>query len=95
MRGADTVAVPASLEPPKPREYDRIRRQDDIEPLIRFVENAKPDNRNNALYWAARRAAESHQTDQRAAKLLEDAAVRAGLSDSEAAATIQSGFRHG
>ena len=95
--GNDAVVVPASLAPPKPkpREYDRTQSRADIESLIRFVESAQDGERNNALYWAARRAADAHHTDQHTEDLLRAAAVRAGLDEDAAAATISSGFRHG
>jgi hypothetical protein len=97
MPGNDAVTVPTCLEPPKPkpREYDRTQCRNDIEPLIRFVESAQDGERNNALYWAARRAADAHHTDQHSTDLLKAAAVRAGLDEDAAAATISSGFRHG
>jgi hypothetical protein len=98
--GNDEVIVPAAdrLIPPKPRIKDQRDNQtnpDSINCLARFVETAAAGNRNAALFWAACRAAEQNEGDERTATLLLEAAVNAGLSAAEAAATIRSGFRHG
>ena len=85
--------LPAAKPPPRLRE--QLRDQDDISGLIRIVENAVAGNRNAALYWAACRLGEQDRCDDQTAALLEAAAVRAGLSQSEAAATVRSGLRHG
>jgi hypothetical protein len=88
---------PDRLKPPKPlvRYRQEARGGDNnLDRLIHFVETAPVGNRNAALYWAARRAAEQNSGDARTAALLEEAAVRAGLSATEAAATICSGARH-
>lgn len=99
MPGDDEVIVPApsQLEPPKPRRRETDNQHDpaDIGHLVHFVETAAAGNRNAALYWAACRAAEQHCTDNRTAKQLEDAAVQAGLSATEATATVRSAFRNG
>ena len=99
--GDNEVIVPAPerLQPPKPttpkREHPPDR--DDISGLIHTVETAggRSNNRNNALYWAARRCAERGLCDNDTADRLEEAAIRAGLSQNEAAATVRSGLRHG
>jgi len=89
------VPAPARLKPPKLRREPVDRNdKDDIDRLVHFVATAAAGNRNAALYWAARRVAEQNGVDAQTAKLLEDAAVRAGLSAVEAAATIRSGGRH-
>jgi hypothetical protein len=97
--GHDVVPVPppSRLKPPD-RRY--LRRETEphgnISGLIIFVETARIGNRSNALYWAARRVAENTDIDAgAAATALEAAAIRAGLSQKEAAATVQSGLRHG
>jgi len=92
-----TVPAPARLKPPKLPPRQRDDRNDDISGLIRTVETAggQPNNRNNALYWAARRCADRGLCDTDTANRLEEAAMRAGLSQSEAAATVKSGLRHG
>jgi len=95
--GEAAVIVPARLRPPKPRETRGDRGNGDsidIDRLVRFVAGAAVGNRNSALYWAACRAAENGGTE-RAAALLEEAAVCAGLPTAEAAATVRSGLRHG
>jgi hypothetical protein len=98
--GNDEVIVPAAdrLIPPKPRikhQRDNQANPDSINCLARFVETAAAGNRNAALFWAACRAAEQNEGDERTATLLLEAAVNAGLSADEAAATIRSAFRHG
>jgi len=95
-----TVPAPRRLRPPQPRighRRDDWGNLDDteVERLARFVERAAVGNRNSALYWAARRVAEHHNDTERAAALLEAAAVRAGQSAVEGMATIKSGLRHG
>ena len=98
VAGGEAVIVPSAhrLKPPKtvrlPR--DEAAEPDSVDRLVRFVETAAPGNRNAALYWATRRAAEQNCANDHTATLLEDAAVRAGLSAAEAAATIKSGLRH-
>lgn len=70
-----------------PKDYDRVRG------LVAFVLDSAPGTRNNRLFWAACRAAEGARAgreDGRAALL--SAAVRAGLDEREAAATIRSAY---
>jgi hypothetical protein len=91
--GAAEVIVPdpRRLRPRPPRRRDqRDDRETDAEiaHLAHFVEGTR------ALYWAARRVAEKNGGTGHAAALLEAAAVRAGLTAGEAAATIKSGLRH-
>jgi hypothetical protein len=90
------VPGPRRLLPPKRRARDAADdRDDDIGRLTHFVERVPAGARNNALYWAARRAGEKHRTDTAAAAEFHNSAVRAGLSAAEAAATILSALRHG
>jgi hypothetical protein len=97
--GEVLVPAPERLKPPPPLPPKRRnwRDRDHLGGLVYFVETAggRPNNRNNALYWAARRCAERGLDDTDTADRLEEAAIRAGLSQSEAAATVKSGFRHG
>lgn len=61
--------------------------------LARFVGSQKEGNRNNALYWAALRAAE-HGVDQKeAVAVLALAAEAAGLNSREAVQTVNSAYR--
>jgi hypothetical protein len=61
--------------------------------LYRVVTRAQEGERNALLFWAACRAAE-HGVDRDAvAEILRSAAVKAGLPEREARATIASGFR--
>jgi hypothetical protein len=60
--------------------------------LARTVMNAQEGQRNATLFWAACRAAE-HGGDQFAKDVLIDAALRVGLDQRGAAATINSGLR--
>ena len=67
--------------------------------LIRSVARAANGTRNSMLYWASRRIAHRvamHAIDpEKVRALLEEAALQAGLSANEAAATVRSGLRHG
>jgi hypothetical protein len=65
--------------------------------LVRIVVRAAEGQRNSVLFWAACRGGEAVR-DGRAAEdfvvdVLSEAAGRAGLSQSEARRTIQSGMR--
>jgi Bifunctional DNA primase/polymerase, N-terminal len=62
--------------------------------LERKVRTATEGNRNNLLYWAGRRLAETDAPPEWA-KVLEQAAVDAGLSRSEAADALASALRGG
>jgi hypothetical protein len=64
--------------------------------LVRIVETAKPGGRNDALYWASCRAAELDGAELgAAAAALLDAALTAGLTESEARRTIASAMGGG
>jgi hypothetical protein len=98
--GHETVPVPAParLKPVNPpRLPPESQVHGNISGLIRTVETAtKEQNRNNALYWAACRVAENPDINHHAAaRDLVRAAIHAGLSEKEAAATVRSGLRHG
>jgi hypothetical protein len=62
--------------------------------LVRVVRDAPTGNRNQLLYWAACRARDHADTGQlgvdEAREELRDAAIAAGLSESEIAATLRS-----
>jgi hypothetical protein len=95
--GDEAVLVPrpARLKP-QPRIVERHEGGGgNIDHLVHFVAHAYDGNRNAALYWAARRAAEQECCDDHTAQMLEAAAIQAGLSPAEAAATVRSGLRHG
>jgi Bifunctional DNA primase/polymerase, N-terminal len=80
------------LHGPKPRpEHRTAPSGGDIGGLVGFLANAQPGERNNALFWAANRAAENGlPTDELLAT-----AVSIGLSEQEAARTIQSAHKTG
>jgi hypothetical protein len=69
----------------------------DIEPLARFVATSPQGQRNDRLYWAARRARELVDgrsiSETSAEHRLREAAAAAGLPDMEAQRTIMSGLR--
>lgn len=70
-----------------PKGYDRVRG------LVAFVLDSRPGQRNNRLFWAACRAAEDARDGREDARdALLEAAVQAGLSAREAAATIRSAY---
>jgi hypothetical protein len=63
---------------------------------VRTVAEAKPGQRNDALYWAACRAAELDGADPAAVTgALLDAALTAGLTGHEARRTIASAMGGG
>jgi len=76
--------------PPKPLQQFRAAGPQDIRPLADFVARAPNGNRNNALYWAARRAVEAGALTPSSQQSLLSAAVAAGLERNKALATIQS-----
>ena len=85
---------------PKPRAKSTFKadpRGGDIEPLARFVAASPQGQRNDRLYWAARRARELVEgksiSETSAEKRLGEAAAAAGLPDPEAMRTILSGLR--
>jgi hypothetical protein len=79
------------LHGPKPRPEHRTEPSGDIGGLVGFLGNAQPGERNNSLFWAASRAAEKGlPTDELLAT-----AVSVGLSEQEAARTIQSAHTTG
>lgn len=62
--------------------------------LVRFVLQSQAGERNNRLYWAARRAFEQQAgPDANVASALLEAAVQAGLTEGEARQTITSAYR--
>jgi hypothetical protein len=67
--------------------------------LIGVVSQAEVGNRNRALYWASRRMAEKiargEMTRAQALGLLQGTASQIGLPMGEAAATVESGLKHG
>ena len=85
-RRLDWQLVRQLLEPP-PKSGNGLPRKDgDVGRLAAWVAAQPEGNRNAGLYWAARRAVESGlDTDP-----LTAAAVQAGLSETEAEATIRS-----
>jgi hypothetical protein len=91
------VPHPVHLRPPPRRRFNlREPKRNDISGLIRAVAVAPAGNRNAMLYWAACRLAETADADRDWGRdLLEDAAVQAGLSAVDAAATVRSALRHG
>jgi hypothetical protein len=65
-----------------------------VEGLIRTVAEARDGERNATLYWAACRAREDEHVDLAATvPVLRDAALAAGLSETEIAATLRSAQR--
>jgi hypothetical protein len=79
--------------PPRPRTEFRSSAPQDIRPLTEFVAKAPDGNRNSALYWAVRRAAESGNLTQSAERAFLDAALAAGLERDKSQATIQSAIK--
>jgi hypothetical protein len=81
---------PVSLPVRSPLEAPR-----DVSALVRFVAQSPEGQRNNSLFWAACRAAETGTLGQAESKAFLDAAVHAGLEADKAANTIASAARRG
>jgi hypothetical protein len=94
---APVAAIPAKLSellrPPSPRPTVRAGSNSSAIGLLRAVVGAPEGNRNNVLYWAACRAAESGILDDQVAALLIDAAVTAGETETKARNTVASARR--
>ncbi len=90
-RPLDWAAVTALLQPPTPRrETVAATPRDGVDPipwLAAHVARQPEGNRDNALFWAACRAAESNAHDF---EPLIAAAVTAGLPERQAVRTVQS-----
>jgi bifunctional DNA primase/polymerase-like protein len=89
------LVVPAA--PPRPARPCRAGNLGArVAGLVRTVETAPPGQRNDALYWAACRAAELEDPDQEAVSAaLVAAALTAGLGEREARRTIASAMGGG
>jgi hypothetical protein len=94
---APTAAIPAKLSellrPPPPRPIARPCSNASAIGLLRAVVGAPEGNRNNTLYWAACRAAESGILDNQVEALLINAAVTAGETETKARRTVASARR--
>jgi hypothetical protein len=88
-RQIDWQAIRRLLDPPRPARR-RGRRAGDLSRLVAWVEHLNEGDRNDGLYWAACRAAETGHDDLGG---LVDAAVTAGLSEAEARRTVASAAR--
>ena len=90
-RPLDWAAVTAVLQPPAPRRDSMVAaRRDGVDPvpwLAAHVARQPEGNRDNALFWAACRAAENNAHDF---DPLIAAAVTAGLPERQAVRTVQS-----
>ena len=73
-----------------PRPFARGNASRLLDGLARTVRDARPGNRNHALYWAACRVAEHDLDRDQARDALRDAAVDAGLGEPEIVATLRS-----
>lgn len=91
-QAVDWEACKRLLVPRAPRRNVVTSRTRDGAALARWVASQPAGNRNAGLYWAARRALESGDISL---EPLVDAAVSAGLSDSEARRTVGSAERAG
>lgn len=92
-RPVDFAAIRRHLNPPSeiPRTV-HLGTGGDYSALVAHVARAPENNRNNCLYWAARRAVETGADDQVFADMI-DAAVSTGLAESEAVRTVSSAQR--
>ena len=88
----DLVAVPSGVDARPVGPLSPSRAVALVAGLYRVVAEADEGERNAVLFWAACRAAE-HGVDRRAAgEILLTAALKSGLPEREARATIASGF---
>jgi hypothetical protein len=85
------------LQEPPPRHPQRFTGPRALRGLVRAVRQAQRTNRNNVLYWAARRvrehidAGEMDESEAREARaMLFDAAIAAGLEAGRISATLRS-----
>jgi hypothetical protein len=94
---APAAAIPPKLSellrPPTPSPIVRAGSNASAVGLLRAVVGAPEGNRNNVLYWAACRAAESGILNDQVAALLIDAAVTAGETETKARNTVASARR--
>jgi hypothetical protein len=89
-------AVEALKPKPKPVVvYDSKSAPKDVAPLVDFVAAAGKGDRNNKLFWAACRAAETGLLDSKAEDLLAAAAQANGLDKIEVEKTIESARKKG
>jgi hypothetical protein len=94
---APAAAIPARLSellrPPPPSPIERSGSNTSAIGLLRTVVGAPEGNRNNVLYWASCRAAESGILNDQVEALLIDAAVTAGETETKARRTVASARR--
>ncbi len=81
------------LPPPPPQFEGRIAGPQDIRPLLDVAAHAQNGNRNNALYWAACRAAEAGTLTPSAKSAFVSAALAAGEERQKAISTVESAAR--
>jgi hypothetical protein len=82
-----------NLLPPPPPPRSAIATPGDIRRLVDHVADAKPGNRNNCLYWAARRAEEQGLLTSSAKQAFIAAATAAGEEKPKAVSTVNSAVR--
>jgi hypothetical protein len=80
-----------------PFDSARCGPSSDVESLANWVARSTERERNNRLHWAACRAGElarQHKVSESSAgRWLVQAAMKAGLTELEAARTVDSGFK--
>jgi hypothetical protein len=81
------------LLPPPPPPRQAMAAPGDIRHLVDHVAHARQGNRNNALYWAARRAEEQGLLTSSAKQAFIAAAVSAGEERPKAISTVNSAVR--
>lgn len=80
------------LRPPAPRRWTGGRRGGNGDALVAWVAAQTKGNRNEGLFWAAKKAAKAGQLDDLAGDLVR-AAVSTGLTEIEARRTVNSASR--
>lgn len=86
------LAPPPPPTPPPPVRAAPVRASGSVTPLVNFVLGSVQGERNERLYWAACRAFQADRGED-AAEALVAAAVRIGLPEREARATVGSAAR--
>ncbi len=96
--GQDLPRLPrwaAEAMKPKPEQPFARKNGDysgDLLNVLKYVENAPKGQRNNILYWAACRAAETGAYDSKTRSSLLSAALNTGLDKAESMKTIESAY---
>jgi hypothetical protein len=98
-RPVDAVALKRFLRPQQTRSVGVdltgfVRHPQDAQRIARWMAGRPEGSRNGSLFWAACRYVDQGLPEHEAQRVLVDAALKAGLTQVEATATIGSAYRH-